>query len=165
MYRQAMAFPGEHRLACLAPSPFFNCVAESLDMGGTGGGADEEIVGEGRNVGNADEADILAHFGVERLCRKRGHFFCTEHGFMFLSDLYRDPPRPYRPGRGLHWNPGSPAPAVPPVFPCRQDLPIPPTAPHLPAFRLRVRLFLIGIRLIWRDDVQTAGGQSARHRD
>ena len=50
-------------------------------MGGTGGGADEEIVGEGRNVGNADEADILAHFGVERLCRKRGHFFCTEHGF------------------------------------------------------------------------------------
>lgn len=32
-------------------------------------------------VGDADEADVLTHFGVERLCRKRGHFFCTEHGF------------------------------------------------------------------------------------
>ena len=76
----AVALPGEHRLARLVHG-LFDRVAERLDVGGAGGGADEKKVGEGRNVGDADEADVLTHFGVERLCRKRGHFFCTEHGF------------------------------------------------------------------------------------
>lgn len=33
---------------------------------GDGSGADEEIIGEGRDIGDADEAGVLAHLGVER---------------------------------------------------------------------------------------------------
>ena len=65
----------QHRLACRVHR-FFHRIAERFDVRVARRRADQEIICERRNVGNLNQADILAELAVECLCGDCRHLFC-----------------------------------------------------------------------------------------